>query len=90
MQTIWKYILEAVDQQFLELPLHTEILSVANQGDNIVLYALVNPEIKTTKNHRIEVYGTGHQIQDSNLSDLKFLGTVLMYNGSLVFHVFYN
>lgn len=89
MQIVYKYILKADEQQYLELPLYSQILSTANQGDDIVLYALVNPEQKEIQRHRIEVYGTGHSINDANLADLKFLGTVLMYNGELVFHVFY-
>lgn len=86
--TIWKYILNAGQVNNIDIPLGAEVLSVETQGDDIVLYALVNSVEKSKQQIEVRAYGTGHDI-DVNLSDYNFLGTAKLHNGSLMFHVFY-
>ena len=88
MKTIYKYVLKATDVQTIELPLKSQILSAKVQGNNIVLYALVEPNEERKEEYNVLAFGTGHDIA-INLSDYSFLDTVLLQNGSLAFHFFY-
>lgn len=83
MHTIWKYTLEPVTE--LDIPQGAEILSVASQHGQIVLWAKVDPQAPTEK-RTIIGFGTGHDIPD-NLN-LSFIGTVMFSNGNFVFHIF--
>ncbi|WP_434006830.1 DUF7352 domain-containing protein [Paenibacillus konkukensis] len=69
----------------LELPLGSQILSVKEQRNEVVLYALVNPDEEIRETYNILVYGTVHDIE-VNISDYEFLDSVLLQSGSLVFH----
>jgi len=88
---IYKYVLDNVKGQTIKLPQGSQVLSVMNQYDKIVLYALVPDNKKYTENVSIKIVGTGHDI-DFNIDPTcgyKFLGTVSLYDGELMFHVFY-
>ena len=87
MKTIYKYPLIAMHTQTLELPKGSSILSVMNQFDEIVIYALVDTEEKQTEKYTITTHGTGHKADD--VCNFKFLGTVKLEDGRLMFHVFY-
>lgn len=84
MKRILKYTLDIVDYQELTLSENSKILSVVNQRDNIVLYALTSEP--TTCTYSIIMHGTGHPADD--VIGAQFIGTVSLYNGSLMFHVF--
>ena len=88
MKKIYKYDLSMEDRQIISLPLNSKILSVKDQYDGIVLYALVDTEREEQEKHSIIIHGTGHSADD--LEGYKFLGTVKLMNGQLMFHVFYN
>lgn len=67
------------------MPVGSEILSVQTQFDSPQLWALVNPS-ETRKETRVfKSYGTGHPIPEN---PGKFIGTVQIHSGSLIFHVF--
>lgn len=85
MRKIFKYFLRVTDEQTLDLPRGAEILSVEEQKNKVVLYALIDPAECRLYPHTIYVHGTGHSIHAENL---KFIGTVKLYNGDLMFHVF--
>jgi hypothetical protein len=87
MKKIYKYVLKATEEQVIEIP-SINILSVESQLDDIVVYALVDDNILIPNRYTFRVYGTGHDIKN-DIDSFKFLGTVKMYNGSLMFHVFY-
>lgn len=82
MKTIWKFIL--APDITLDLPRGAEILSVREQGGNICLWALVDPQADQTT-RRFVVIGTGHAVPDG---PLWFLGTAHLAGGQLDFHVF--
>lgn len=85
MRTIYKY--EILPGQSIPLPKGAAILSVGAQGDNMFLWAMIDPHEDVVSQVRcIEVYGTGHNIPEQD--SLVFIGTVMMRGGSLVFHVF--
>jgi hypothetical protein len=93
MKTIYKYTLNIEDEPILLLPAGAQILSVNSQetrnGEKLFLWALVDPETKETGRY-FRIYGTGHPIDEADLSRLRFIGTVSMRGGALIWHVFEN
>jgi len=87
MKRIYKYTLEAQTEQKLELPLGSQVLTVKEQRNDAVLYALVNPNEEKKEVYQVLAFGTGHDIE-YDLSDYNFLNSVLLYGGNLVFHLF--
>lgn len=85
---IWKYRLapgEVITN--LQVPADTEVLSAAAQGADICVWAKVpvgNINIRT-RLAKIVVVPTGHAFLDQGM---RFLGTTLLLEGGLVFHVF--
>jgi hypothetical protein len=86
MKRILKYPLKIVDQQELVLYADSKILSVENQNESIVLYALVEDCVRGIETHTVIIHGTGHDANDT--VDCDFIGTVNMHSGRLMFHVF--
>ena len=94
MKTIWKFPLELIDEQDVMMPKGAKILSVhvqvsidVSEAHEIVcLWALVDPDAKLQK-RVIEIFGTGNPIDVPGVTH-KFIGTVQMRGGSLVWHVF--
>lgn len=85
MKAIWKYKLEVLDEQTIEMPVNARILTVDNQYGDICLWAEVNTDPDLVMEKRtIYIHGTGHQY----MSHRRYIGSVQMYNGNLVFHVF--
>jgi len=72
------------------------LLSVVNQKESIVVYAqvpnyfdnkvTVSDLVVTT--YEFLVLATG-QVYEEDINEYKFLGTVLLCNGNLVWHVYY-
>lgn len=83
MMTVYKYPIEIVDEQMIEMPENAHALSVQMQRDKLCIWALVNPERKNKK-RRVRIVGTGNDASDV----FQYLGTVQMFNGNLVWHVF--
>jgi hypothetical protein len=79
--TIWKFEVNPFGRT--EMTAHAKILSVGAQGDNVCVWAIVDPTY-TTEYRAIDAYGTGHQVP---ANPGRFLGTVQMDDG-LVFHLF--
>ena len=75
----------------ISLPKESEILSVINVGDNVCLYAIVDTVTMETEEYSIQCYdgsyGTSRTIRHDN--SYKFLGTVSLFDGSKIIHVFY-
>lgn len=86
-RTIWKYELTVAEYQTVEMPVDAEILTVQMQGDVLCLWALVSPDAELAP-RSIEVFGTGHPIEYSAGNYRRYIGTVQMHGGSLVWHVF--
>ncbi|GAH65345.1 unnamed protein product [marine sediment metagenome] len=97
MKQIYKHILEILPVQRLGLPTGSKFLSVEEQYGNIVVYTLVDFEdrlgIDIGHKHAgrelfdIFVKKTGEPAYD--MDNCKFLGTVKLDGGRLMFHVFY-
>lgn len=86
MKTIYKYILLPMFED-VEIPSNS-ILSCESQGNNIVVYAIVDTEDLKPQTYKFKVVGTGHQI-DFDVVEYTFLNTVKIENESIIFHVFY-
>ena len=86
MKRIYKYPLDNVDHQELRLPANSKILSVETQDERIVLYALVDDTVTHQNTHLIIIHGTGHNADDT--TDCNFIGTVKLYSGAIMLHVF--
>jgi hypothetical protein len=85
MRTIYKYPLELVDLQTLELPAGAELLTVQMQDGRPCLWA----EVATSAPARprtIAIYGTGNPIPGD--AEIEYIGTFQMHGGALVFHAF--
>ena len=78
---IWKFTIRPSGRT--EMPMGARILYVGAQGDEVCVWALVNPS-HGAEYRAIHAYGTGHPTaSDPGL----YLGTAQMDNG-LVFHLF--
>ena len=86
MNTIFKYVLDATDDQILKIPMSARILSVESQKDSIVLYAMIDSEEIVKRGVFIKIRGTGHNCDKVDADD--YFTTVKMYEDGLVFHVF--
>lgn len=86
MMTIWKYPLEIMDTQFLELPVGAEILSVQVQNGQLVCWAIFDKLTARIEQRIVYIFGTGNPIRDNDVKGKLFLGTVQM--GLFVWHVF--
>ncbi len=94
MYRVYKYEItsENVENEYITLPYGAELLSVMNQHESIVLYCLVNPEETRIENRSLILYGTGIDIPSATyemikLYNFKFMGTVSMFDGSLIWHI---
>lgn len=84
MKTVWKYTLNAEDEQIIKVPLGAELLSVQAQHGEAQLWALVDDKETVTVNAKIILHGTGHPSNDVN--GMKFLGTFQLFDGNFVGH----
>ena len=82
-RTIYKYRLDNVRRQVLELPRGHEVLKVDEQDGTLVLWALVDVD-EPKERVVLWIFGTGFCVPESLV--LYHLGTVQM--GQFVWHVF--
>jgi hypothetical protein len=89
MNTIWKFKLENIDQQTIEVPLPAKILSVVEQNDDIMLYSVVDNDKDVPKIPvDILIKGAGDFVEN-NIGLYTFLGTVKLLENNEIWHVFY-
>lgn len=87
--TIWKYVFTDNEDSF-QIPCGAEILTVQTQNDGIggleqiCLWALVDPE-QPTETRTFYAHPTGGNLGSRKQ---KYIGTVQMFAGKLVWHVF--
>ena len=83
MTKIFKYKIDQNGEAVM--PRNAEILSVANQDNDICIWAIVGPENKHVT-RKFKVVATGEDYLNNGAG--KFIGTVHGIQGWLVFHVF--
>jgi hypothetical protein len=84
---IWKYEIPIKDNFTLEIPKDSKILSFQVQDDSPKIWALVEEELEK-ETREFKLLGTGLSFKKEELNDYKFVGTIVMYNGSFVLHLF--
>lgn len=84
MEVIWKFELSPKDQQEVLMPKNAEVLAAQAQNDGIMIWAKCD-STNDLERRIFVIEGTGHEITHS---DLKYISTVQLHGGSLVFHVF--
>ncbi len=86
--TIWKFKLDIQSGTFryhtVSMPAGAVVLSAAAQNGDICIWALVDRDAERN-DRKFTVHGTGWVLPDE---PGKFIGTVLLDDGALVFHVF--
>lgn len=87
MKCIYKYQLDLIIgiPQSVDMPIGSEILSVKEQYNEVVLYALVDPT-RDKRSRKIVIIATGQEYE--NLHASQYIGTVSLDRGILMFHVF--
>ena len=85
MKTIWKVELAPNRTQSVSLPRGGQLLTVQSLGDNApVLWALVDPDLPAEERY-LGIYTTNTALPDE---PGRYIGTFLIYEGSLEFHLF--
>ena len=88
MRTIHKFQIPASEFPTITMPVGAEVLSAKSQrGNDITLWALVETNAEMAKRTFV-VVGTGHPMPCIERDRLRFIDTVLLAEGALVFHVF--
>jgi len=83
---IYKYVLDLKPTTSIKIPAGYEILTIQQQHNNICLWALVDtdsPVIVET----FHIIGTG-QMFPWEKTKVKYVNTVQMGNGALIWHIF--
>lgn len=83
--TIWKAVLEPSGKQEIKIPAKAVILTAREQGDNIAIWYLCDPDAPRSP-RTIYIFGTGEPITDA--SAMRHLGSASLKGGRLIFHVF--
>ncbi len=89
MYRIYKYELKIINEQLVEMPVDSTILSVHSQNNRVMMWAKVRVELQgSVPMHwvRIGVFGTGHNLSDDTEGAI-FIGTVLTDAEQPVWHV---
>lgn len=86
---VYKYILNFVrcagkSQAPLTLPAGSDIIRIGTQGNNIYVWALVDPDQTEKQDLEIEMYGTGQIIEGHR----RYLGTIEYFDGAEIYHYF--
>lgn len=82
---IYKYQLKVIDKQVVLMPFGAEIFCVQMQNGHPTIWAAVD-EMNSLTQRTIAIAGTGHELGETAKG--KYIGTVQMDGGSLVWHVF--
>lgn len=86
MKTIWKYEMERIHEQVVNLPAGAVPLSVQMQRGRYCLWALVDSDHgRETEACRVVMHGTGRALPED---PGQYLGTIQDFLHGLVVHVF--
>ena len=83
---VFKWVLQITPRQELELPRGAEIISVAEQANSPVLYAVVRDNEPHPVVHEIRIVGTGQTI-DFDRGQFSFLGTIFIPPTGEMLHI---
>lgn len=80
---VWKFTIPIDDAFEISMPIGAELLCVREQDNRGQLWARVVPE-RPVEPRRFFLRGTGHPVD----LDCKYVGSFMMHDGALVFHLF--
>ena len=83
MNVVYKYKLETIGNQLIEMPIESKILTVQKQYGVIVMWCMVDTR-KEIKERIIRIIGTGFDPTGYG----EYINTVQLGEGNLVLHVF--
>lgn len=83
-ETIYKYTLYHSDEQIIELPKGSKILSIQYQKGNLRLWAQVNPD-NIDVDFTIFMVGTGRTIPNV---PVRYISTAQQAGGDLIWHFY--
>lgn len=87
-KAVYKFPLPVRDRFCIALPMDAQIVAVQAQNDIPTIWAVVTIDADTQP-YTFEIVATGQPLQRLATGEQrKHLGTVQLYGGSLVFHVF--
>lgn len=84
---VWKFPIPVEDEFSVDMPAGSQLLHFRTQYETPTLWALVNPHEQHQVSRRFRLAGTGHPI-NVDLERLNYIGTCVLMNGALVFHLF--
>lgn len=84
-ERVFKYELDIIGLQHVDLPLNADILHFGEQNGKLCMWAKVNTLEVSKETHHIRIFGTGHPMHYQH--NLEHLQTVQMADG-LVWHIF--
>ena len=85
MRTIHKFLIPITDQQTVPLQPDAIIRSAQVQHDVLCLWAEIPDTRLFPEQRTIWIFGTGHPMPEA---ELRFIDTVQMLDGALVWHVY--
>lgn len=85
MKRIWKFPCNICDQLTIDMPLGAKVLCVQMQHDEPCIWALVDDNMPLTP-YPFAWRGTGHHCD--GIDAAKYIGTIQMQGGELIFHLF--
>lgn len=84
---IHKQILKVVDTQKFDIKGLIEILSVHVQNGQLCMWFLRDKGYTKTHSVTVKILGTGNEFRHNDTTGMDFMGTHLMANDQLVWHV---
>lgn len=89
MKRIYKYPLQLQPMNHLTLPKGSQVISVASQYGQPVLYVLVPMDVAENDLFRVHLMVTGENVYDAyHIERAQFLGTLLFHDDNFVAHFF--
>jgi hypothetical protein len=91
MLSVWKYHLDMVVEQVVEMPCFADLLDVQEQDGRLVMWAIVSTDMTAYARVRVHLIGTGHPMPESleKHARARYLGTAQHTATGLVLHCFY-
>ena len=87
MKKILKYVINHPIIE-IQMPIGAVVLTAQAQRDNICVWAVVDVNQPETELRVFEVYPTGTIVREDMGTNRKYINTVQLEGGALVFHVF--
>lgn len=84
---VGKFPVDVMDVIEIEMPVRSRPLHFDFQSGILCLWAVIDTHEKTTETRRFRMAGTGHELA-FDVMNPRFMNTVLLQGGSLVFHFF--